>query len=139
MRLPLRRAAILLELVAAIAILAVVMTLVAQTSIWSMRERARNAEHHAALELADNIMEAARARAWEDLTASWAKQQKMGTDWGQRLPDPKLTVCVEPEKTVVLAKRVTVDIRWGAEPSPRSVQLVGLFSPRATLASGGKP
>ena len=129
---------ILLEAVAAIGILIAVMVVVVQTSLWGLRERARNAEHHAALELAHNVMESARARTPEDLTPTWAAQQRLSKEWQDLLPGGKLTVRAEPEKSVPAAKRVMVEVRWGVEPMVRSLQLVGVFGPRAAIATGGK-
>jgi hypothetical protein len=132
------RGAILLEAVAAVGILLAVMVVVVQTSLWGLRERARNAEHHAALELANNVMETARARPPQDLTPAWAVKQLLPKQWHDVLPGGKLTVRVEPEKTAPSARRVLVEIRWGAEPAARSLQLVGVFGPRTAIATGGK-
>jgi hypothetical protein len=124
--------------VAAIGILVVVMVVVVQTGLWGLRERARNAEHHAALELAHNVMESARARPCEELTSAWASGQRLSKEWQDLLPGGRLTVRTEPEKSVPDAKRVIVEVGWGVEPMIRSVQLVGVFAPRTTVATGGK-
>jgi len=125
-----------MEAVAALGILMVVMVVVAQTGVWGMRERARSASHQSAVELAHNIMEAARARAPQDLTPAWAAQQKLPKEWNDQFHTAKLMVRVEPEKSLPSAKRVTVELHWGHEPIPGSLQLVSVFSSRT--AQGGR-
>jgi hypothetical protein len=131
-----------MEAVAAIGVLLAVIVVVVQTSLWSLRERARNAEHHAALELAHNVMEAARARTLDDLTPAWAAKQRLPRAWHDLLPGGQLNVRVESDKTIASAKRVVVEVRWGVEPAPRSLELVSVFSPRrmgeAPTTTGGK-
>ena len=131
----------ILECVAALSILAMVMLLVVQTGYWSMRERIRTASRHAALELASNILESARAGPFETLTPDWAAGQKLPEESGRLLSKAQLTVRVEPEKNLPHTKRVTVEIRWQTEVTmpPQTVQLVGLFSSRSAAATGGKP
>jgi hypothetical protein len=137
-RCPGRKGVLMLEAVAALGILIAVMVVVAQTGLWGMRERARNAEHKAALELANNILEAARARPTQELTPAWADQLKLSKEETDLLSGGTLKVRVEAEKTVPSARRVVVEIHWGAAPVPRSLELVGIFSARSAVAAGGK-
>jgi hypothetical protein len=134
-----RHGALLLEAVAALGILIAVMAVVVQTGFWGMRERARNAEHQAAIELANNVLEAARSCSIDDLTPAWAARQKLPKEGNDLLPGGTLKVVVEPEKSIPSARRVVVEIRWGAQPVPRSLQLVGIFSARSAVVTGGKP
>jgi type II secretory pathway pseudopilin PulG len=135
-----RTAYTIMELVAALAILAIVMTVVAQIGYFSLVERLRSTTRQAALEQAANVMESARAIPWDKLTADWAAAQQLPKDDGFILPEGRLTVKVEPEKTLPSAKRVTVEIRWVVqEGASERVELVGLVSARAVMITGGKP
>jgi hypothetical protein len=130
-----------MEVVVAVGVLAVAMVLVAQIGVYSLGQRGRDAARHEALELAANVMEAARACPWEDLTPEWASTHKLPETLSKRLYQGKLTVRVEPEANRPQSKRVTVEIHWKLKDdiSARPVQLVGLFSARSAAASGGKP
>jgi prepilin-type N-terminal cleavage/methylation domain-containing protein len=126
------------EAMAVLVILSVILVLLVQTATWVLRERLRSTDQQAAQELAANVLEAARARAWNDLTPEWAA--------GQRLPEPyaqrgwKLQVHVEPEKSRPRTRRVTVAVQWRPEQAESSpVQLVGLFGARSTPKTGGQP
>jgi type II secretory pathway pseudopilin PulG len=122
----------MMELCVAAAILALLLPMVAQLALWSLTQRMHAQSQQAALELAQNVLESARACPLEDLNASWASAQKIPDQIALLLPDGKLTVTIEPEKNGV--RRVTVSITWQNEiHSPRQVQLVTLVSTR-----GGK-
>ena len=131
----------IVEMVAAFSILAVVLVLVAQASVWSFGERQRNAARQAAQELAENVLQSARGRSWEDLTPAWAAAQKLPKEWQDTFPEGRLTVRVEPEKGLENVKRVTVAIRWrshaGSVP-PMVIELTALFSDRSAAGKGGK-
>src|SRR5262249_14352115 len=131
----------IVELIAAFSILAIVMVVVAQTGTWSFGERQRNAARQAAVELAENVLQTARSRSWDELTPSWAGEQKLPKEWHDTLPEGKLTVRVEPEKGVAGVKRVNVAIRWRAHAGkmpPTQIELSALFSARAADGKGGK-
>jgi hypothetical protein len=111
--------------------------LVAQLATRSLAERARSDERVAAIEAAANLLEAARARPWADLTADWAAGQRLSDDLAGRLREARFTVGVEPDADRPRVKRVTVDLRWrhGDGAQARAVTLVGLFAERS--AGGG--
>ena len=129
------------EMVAAFSILGVVLVVVAQTSVWSFGERQRNSARQAAQELAENVLQSAHSRSWEDLTPAWAATQKLPKEWQDTFPEGGLTIRVEPEKGLENVKRVTVAIRWrshaGSVP-PMVIELTALFSTRSAAGKGGK-
>src|SRR2546421_4359682 len=65
----------LVEVTVTLAIVGILAVIVSQCIVWSLQERARLASHQAALELADNLLEMARAQPWERLDQSWADAQ----------------------------------------------------------------
>jgi prepilin-type N-terminal cleavage/methylation domain-containing protein len=135
-----RRGFTVAETVIALAILAVIVTLVAQLGLASVVERQRNGRRQLALETAANILEAARASDWEALTPAWAKAQQLPGTAAERLPQGKLQVQAAEEKGRALCKRVTVEIQWMEEEKPvRPVKLVMLCSARKATKPGGKP
>src|SRR5260370_15789701 len=131
----------IVELVAAISILAVVMVVVAQTSVWSLGERRRTGARQTAVELAENVLQAARSRPWNDLTPAWAAAQKLPEEWTNFFPDGRLTARIEPEKGLAGVKRLTVAIRWrahaGSNIPPTVIELTALFSARAADSKAG--
>jgi hypothetical protein len=126
---------------AALAILAVAMVLAAQVGVWSLMERARSATRYEVLEAANNILEAARARSWTELTPDWAAEQRLPEPLAERLHQGLLHVRVEPEASRPQCKRVTVEIRWTLDRGmpARPMRLVGVFGARSATAAGGKP
>jgi type II secretory pathway pseudopilin PulG len=122
----------ILEITLALGVLLVAMMLVAQVGFESMRGRARNAARHQAEELAANMLEAARACPWEDLTPEWAAAQRLPASGAESLVNGQLAVRVTLEADRPHLKRVTVTVSWtqdGGKPA-RPVELVGLFSSR---------
>ena len=65
------------ETVIALAIMAVIVTLVAELGLASLVERQRNGRRQLALEGAVNLLETARASDWEMLTPEWARTQQL--------------------------------------------------------------
>jgi prepilin-type N-terminal cleavage/methylation domain-containing protein len=128
------------ETVIALAILAVIVTLVAELGLASLLERQRNGRRQVALEAAVNFLETARASDWEMLTPEWARTQQLPSTLAERLPQGKLQVQAEQEKGRALCKRITVEIQWTEDAKPvRPVKLVMLRSARTTPKPGGKP
>jgi type II secretory pathway pseudopilin PulG len=122
----------IMETAIALALLSFAMVLVAQLGTWTLAERARADERLAALEGVANVLEAARARPWADLTPEWAAEQRLTDDLADRLHEAVLTVRVEPEPDRPRVKRVTVQLGWthvdGA--TARTAAAVGLFAGR---------
>ena len=121
-----------MELAAALGIMAIVMVMVAQLAAWSTLERARSAARQGALEAAANVLEEARAAAWDTLTPEWAAARRLPEEWVRLQPDGKLDVRVEPETAAPRTKRVTASVRWGARAGvpAQEVQLVTLLAAR---------
>jgi prepilin-type N-terminal cleavage/methylation domain-containing protein len=135
-----RRGFTLVETMVALAVLGVVLLLVAQLGGLVLTERLRSSARQDALEAAANVLEAARACPWDDLTPAWAARQHLPESLAGRLTQGRLEVRVEPEASRPHTRRVTVEVRWTFAGKPaRPVQLVGLRSARSAPASGGKP
>ena len=134
---PRRRALMMAEVVAALSVLLVALMLVAEIGGWSIAERGRNAARQQALEEAANVLEMARARAWDELTPDWAMAQRLQEPSG-RLHDGKLGVRVEGEPNRPRTKRVTAVVSWNHGSREEKVEMVALFSARSGDA-GGKP
>jgi Tfp pilus assembly protein PilE len=127
---PARRGFTVVEIVLALVLMVVVMGLVAKVGYHALVERGRIGARLAAQEAAQNVLEAARATPWEELTPQWAAAQRLPEEWTARQSDGKLEVRVEGEAP--LCKRVTVAIRWEFREGmpPQEVSLVTLFSAR---------
>jgi hypothetical protein len=125
----------------AVAILGVVLLLVAQLGCEFLKERQRSSARQEALEAAANVLEAARACPWDDLTSAWADQQRLPESLSERLRRGRLDVRVQPEELRPHTKRIMVEVHWWLEDNKpaRPVQLVGLRSARSAPAAGEKP
>jgi prepilin-type N-terminal cleavage/methylation domain-containing protein len=128
----------LMESLAALGILATAAVIAAQVGTWSLIERGRTQCRLAATDAAANLLEAARAVPWNDLTPEWATGQRLPAFVADRLHDATLAVVVAPERDQPKLKRVTVDIRWDHRPTapPEAVKLTALFADRS---AGGGP
>jgi type II secretory pathway pseudopilin PulG len=129
------------ECTVALAILLVVGVIVAQSTVWILREQARRGAHQAALEVAANVLETARATPPEQLSRAWAEAQTIPADSADLLPGGAVVVTVEPEKSFPQTRRVTVEVRWRPDANlpPQSVQLTTLLSERSATKAGGEP
>jgi type II secretory pathway pseudopilin PulG len=129
------------ECTVALAVLLMLGVLVAQGTVWTLRERARRLAHQAALEVAANVLEAARATPLEQVDRDWAAAQKIPAETASLLPEGAVAVTVAPERKLPRARRLTVEVRWcsDARLPPQSVQLTTLLSPRTATGPGGEP
>jgi Tfp pilus assembly protein PilE len=136
-----RAGSLLIEATVALAIIAIVAAIVAQSIVWSLEERARAASHQAANELAANVLEAARALPFEKLDQHWADAQVVPSEMAALLPGGTVVVTVETGPAMSKTKRVTVEVRWLLMPDhpPQSVRLTTLLSGRETKKIGGTP
>ena len=127
----------LLETLIALGILATATVLVAQLGALALAERTRADDRLLATEAAANVLEAARARPWADLTPEWAAAQRLSDDLTDRLPEAILTVRVGPEPDRPGVKRVSVELGWKQRDGTPAwpVTMVGLFADRS--AGGG--
>jgi hypothetical protein len=128
----------LLETTIAVGVLTTAAVIAAQLGTWSLIERCRTEERLAATDAAANVLEAARAQKWGDLTPEWAAGQRLSDFVAARLGDGTLVVRVIDEPDRPHVKRVTVVIEWDHQPSipAPSVTLTGLFAERSV---GGGP
>jgi type II secretory pathway pseudopilin PulG len=136
-----RAAFTVVEATIALALIAVLAVIVAQSLVWSLRERARVATHQAALELAANILEAARAQPWERLDQTWADSQTtIPAEIAPLLPDGTIVVTLETGKPLSATRRITVEVRWHFEPNlpAHTVSLTSVLSAREAK-KGGTP
>ena len=131
----------LVEISVTLVVMAILAVIIAQCIVWSLRERLRFTTRRAALELAANVLEAARAQPWDQLDSSWAEAQTIPADLEALLPDGKLVVSVEPGPAQLLSKQVTVEVHWQMEPNlpGTSVRLTTLLSARESKQKEGKP
>lgn len=131
-----RAAFTIMELVVALAGLALGLTLVLELALWSTAERRRLSVRAEALEAAANVLEAAQAASYEGLTAEWAAARQLPPALAPRLYNGRLTVRVEPEPAPL--KRVTVEITWQGNgvDTGQPVRLSGWFGPRNSGAKG---
>jgi Prokaryotic N-terminal methylation motif len=139
---PLRcRGFTLTEAVVALGVLGAVLLTVAQVGHLALRQRQRHAVRQEALEAAANVLEAARACPWDELTPAWAGRQRLPEGLVRRLRDGRLEVRVEPESMRPHTRRIRVAIRWALDDGnpARPVELVSLRSARTAAATGGEP
>ena len=131
----------LVEITVTLGIVVVLGVIVAQCVAWSMRERTRMSAHQAALELADNILEAARAQPWKQLDQAWGDAQTIPAAMAGLLPDGKVVVKVKAGQQEPEARHVTVTVDWHFEPHlpPQSVELTTVLSGRSAKKAEAKP
>jgi Tfp pilus assembly protein PilE len=136
-----RTGSLLIEAMVALAVIAVLIVVVAQSLVWSIYERSRLASQNAALELAANVLEAARAQPFDELNQSWADAQAVPPEMAELLPAGKVIAKVEPTKGAPHARRLTVEVRWQFDPQApaQSIQVTGVLSGRETKKAGGTP
>ena len=120
------------ETLLAFAVLTSVAAGIAEMATWSLSERARADARLEAINSTANVLEQARARKWDDLTAEWASSQRLPDYVTARWPDSQLSVRVEPEANRPRVKRVTVEVKWpgAGHASWKPVTLTALFAAR---------
>lgn len=120
------------EAMIALAVMIGVAALVGEHAVGSVAERQRTEARMEALEIANNVLELARATPWEQLDAKWAEARMLPEDAARRWNNARMTVRVETEAEMDRVKRVTVEIAW--ERRERSgwapVKLQALFAAR---------
>ena len=136
-----RAAMTMVECTVALAIIGVLMVVLAQCMVWTLQERQRVSAQQAALELAANILEAARAQPFDKLDNTWADAQTIPSEMEALLPGGKVVVKMEPGQPAPLTRRVTVEVTWQFEPflPPLSVELTTVLSDRALIKAEAKP
>jgi Tfp pilus assembly protein PilV len=128
------------ETVTALGLLMMGMIMVTQIAAWSIQERIHSAVRQESTEIADNVLEAARSRPWEELTARWASEQYLPEATSKRLQGARLSVKVGVDSSTPLVKRVSVEVAWpeGVTPAMKAIHLVELIGPRTMPASKDK-
>jgi type II secretory pathway pseudopilin PulG len=119
-----RRGAMLLEVMVAIALLAVTVSLCIKTLTAMGRQQLALGQRAYAAELANNLLERLRGHDWPAITPALAADLKLPADAAARLPAPQLDIEITPRKSPE-AKQMTVIIRWqaGAGQTVRPVRL----------------
>jgi len=132
-----RRGFTILECVIAMALMSTAAVVLSQLAVRSLIERSANDARLAAIEWAANVLEAAQARDWADLTPDWAAKQHLPEDLTVQLNDAVTLVQVEPESDRPQVKRVTVTVQWKRSDNipGRPVALTGLFAARERRAT----
>lgn len=133
-----RAGSLLIEATVALAIVAVLAVVVVELMTWSLRERARLASQQAALQLAANLLEEARAEPVATLTQAWAESRTIPPEIATRLPEGKVVVLVKSGETP-RTRQVKVEVHWQTEAIPQSVALTTVLSERTTKKAGGQP
>ena len=124
------------EVLIALAVLTAAGALAAEGLTRLLADRSRLDARWEAAEAANNALEEARARPWDDLTPEWSAARPTPPSLG-RWTGSKLTVRVEPEAGRPRVKRVTAEVRWDREGEPwPTVTLTTLVAARTT---GGQP
>lgn len=133
-----RAAITLTETTVALAITGVIAVIVAQCAVVVLRERGRLTARQAALELAANVLEEARALPWDKLGGDWAADQSIPEGMADLLPGGKVTMTVAPAEKAAHARRVTALVSWQFEPNvgPYSVELTTVLAARASRKAG---
>jgi prepilin-type N-terminal cleavage/methylation domain-containing protein len=102
----------LLELTAATAMLALLLTTSAQMlRVLSAHGRATS-QRAIALQAAQAISEEVSNLPWDQLTTEAADQAKVPAQLDPRLPGSKLTLTVVEETTPAISKRITLELVW---------------------------
>jgi type II secretory pathway pseudopilin PulG len=107
-----RRAMTLLEIAVALGLLGMLMSVSVQM-LRVMGERQRAAERRgAATQTVQALTEQLSNMPWEHLTAQAADAVEIPAAMSARLPGSRLSVAVIEESEPIVAKRVTVELRW---------------------------
>lgn len=119
-----QRGSMLLEVMVAIALLAVTVSLCIKTLTAMGRQQMALGQRAYAAELANNLLERLRGHDWPAITPALAAELKLPADAQQRLPAPQLDIQVAERKSPE-AKQMTVIIRWqeGGGRQARPVRL----------------
>ncbi len=126
-----RRGYGLLELTVATLLLAIAMTIVAQTAGWLSVERRGAERRQRALQAAANLMERLGSRPWDELTPELARSETLSAATKAVLRDGMLDVAIVPEAGDRPAKRITIRVQWGDRSAGlvAPVKLVGVGPP----------
>ncbi len=130
-----------MEIIVALGLLSMAGVLLSQVALGQLAEKQRQSSRQEALEVAANILEAARLLPPEELNDHWAALQHLPKDLAERLLDSQFKVSVEPYAGQPSVKKVKVEITWLHQVhQPASpIVLTGFFGTRAATESKEKP
>ena len=114
---PVRRGALLLELIICGILLGMVVSTVIPTLAWLARERQYGRQQQAALLAVGNLMERLTMLEWEELTSEQAATFELPEGTRTELPDAHLTVTVAAADTEAIAKHVFIELKWEVAPN----------------------
>lgn len=126
-----RRGYTILEVVVSLMLLMTAATVAGRVMHATLVERLRSDERLAALTLAENAIEAARATPFDRLTPEWAAALKPDEESAAQLPELDFQVRVEPLAGRVGVKRVDVRLRWRQTGPDAPVRLTAYLADAA--------
>lgn len=117
-----RRAAVLLEVMVAVALLAAMFSVCLQALTAMARQRQVIARRACAVQEAANLLEQWTVRDWAAVTPEAVQSLDLSDEAKRMLPAGRLQVEVVPAGNGPDAKRITVVVRWqnrpGQQPAP---------------------
>ena len=131
----------LLELIAAAAVLAVILTVCLQMAgVVAAQRRAVRQRQAATLELA-NVLERLAARPWSELSQEQARRERLSPAAAALLPGAELHVEIAPAAGTPEAGRITASLRWqGPYAVPPPALSLSTWRYRLAAAAGsGEP
>jgi prepilin-type N-terminal cleavage/methylation domain-containing protein len=121
-----RRAFSLVEMIAAVAVTAVLCGLCLSFVTMASSQRTELARRQTATEEATNAMERLSAVSWDELTAERARQAALSEVGKEMLPEGRLDAVVEDAPGEPAGRRVSVTVYWSDDR--RTEQQVGLVA-----------
>ena len=115
-----RKGFTMIEVIAAIAVLAAAMVAVAQTVAVVARQRQRTERQTLAVQEAANLMERIYALPWNEVTQDQAVAARLSPAGRSRLPAAAVKVTVQASGDPPTEKRISVDIDWQEADGGRS-------------------
>ena len=139
-----RRGYLLLEMLAATALVMVLVTIGMQMLTASAHQRLAMRHRQAAMEEAANLLERIAALRWPQLTTTEIARQRLSDEARQTLPGGALSIELTAEAGPPAGKRVLVTVTWREAPAaePLAVRLAAWrYEDAATPAAskGGRP
>jgi Tfp pilus assembly protein PilE len=139
-----RRGYLLMEMLAATALVMILVALGAQMLQASARQRLAMRHRQAAMEEAANVLERVAARPWPQLTPAALGRERLSEDTREALSGGSLSIELAPEAGPPAARQVLVTVTWREPPAeePLTVRLAAWrYAPTAAAAAGkgGRP
>jgi Tfp pilus assembly protein PilE len=117
---------VIVELIAAAAIVAVLLSVTLELFRVSMTQQRLAAHRQAALQEAANLMERLASQPWDDLTTEGVKGLRLSDETSRAVPDATLAIEIGQPQGEPAAKQITVNINLNELPGvpARPMQLV---------------